>query len=115
MKRQTMLVFDEQIMTSGADDYHTSSELNTKLGLYDQVAIHAVVDNPKADGKLVVQIEHSADGRNFLPKAHSSKPEVTVDVKAGTSSQGWGGDNGSAPSLCYVRLRVALSASAVPA
>jgi len=118
MKRQTTLVFDEQIMSTGPDDYFTSAEHNARLGAYDQLAIHVVVDNPNAaDGALTVQLQHSADGRHFLPKPvppAPATPEINgAEIKAKSTSQAWGYDSGAIPSLAYVRLRVAVTAPAV--
>jgi len=72
MRAANLLAFDEYL-TSGAAVMYTSDALNAQLGAFDQLALMAVVDDVTPDPNLgssgfKVQIRHSADGRNWLPK-----------------------------------------------
>src|SRR3954470_3654008 len=68
MRHATWLVFDEYLQ-SASPFGTTSQDLNSKLGMYDQLALQAVVDNVASGaGGFVVQIFHSSDGRNWLAK-----------------------------------------------
>jgi len=115
MRRQNVLVFDEQVTSS---PQYTSAATYTVLGQFDQLAIHAIVDNPNnsSGATISIGVEHSAEGRNFLPKLPApAAPEiVNQPIKPTATSQAWGYDDGSLPSLDLVRLKIAVSPSALP-
>lgn len=118
MRHKNWLVFDEYLQ-SGNSPGSTSQDLNLPLGTYDQLAIQAVVDNVSGGGSgFAVQIYHSSDGRNWLPKnmpGGISTPEIggTLPVVLATNAQNsyFGYDAGTIPSLAMVQLRVYLGAS----
>lgn len=110
MRIESKQVFNEFLL-NGKEAY-TNDELNDFLGRYDQISIQAVVDQVgSAGGLLTVQIEHSADGRNFVNKGSAAI------VGPGTGP-GLGGltafvtnvltgvDQGLLPSLGFVRLKI---------
>ena len=66
MRQGHWLVFDEYLQSGTATAY-TDQSHNSKLGMYDQLSLQAVVDNVNTGSTgFKVQIEHSADGRNWL-------------------------------------------------
>jgi hypothetical protein len=127
MRAANILVFDEivQATSTGASletkSFYTDQSLNDRLGVFDMLALMAVVDALSGTGKLWVQIEHSADGRNWLSKstdaeiggATAASASPKGESLSGTAQQFFaGGDNGGNPSLAFVRLRVDLQAPA---
>jgi len=116
MRAANVLVFDE-VLQSGSNSspgYYTDQSLNDRLGLFDQLALMAVVDNVSSGGaNFKVQIEHSADGRIWLAKSANAEigtsPPITLT--ASTQTAYFGSDNGTTPSLGHVRLHVDLGAS----
>lgn len=112
-----MIILSECVMDDtlhgAATDHYTANKFNEVLGKPDKLTIQAVVDNPDANGTLEVQIEHSADQRNW--KAKSGTPEIddpasSILTTAAVSSIG--ADSGSNASLPYVRLRVRMTTTA---
>jgi hypothetical protein len=110
MRVVNLLVFDEHL---------TNSTTNHISSYTDQLALMAVVDSASGAG-FKVQIEHSADGRMWLPKSGGTltKPnaaEIGGDsgetLKASIQTAYFGADAGTTPTLAYVRLRVELGTS----
>ena len=118
MKHANWLVFDEYLQSSSPIGF-TSQDFNSKLGMYDQLALNAVVDNVSgAAGGFTVQIYHCSDGRNWLPKntpGGVSTPEIggTAGITLVANSQlpYFGYDAGTIPSLAFIQLRVNLGSS----
>jgi hypothetical protein len=115
MRAANLLAFDEYL-TSGAAVMYTSDALNAQLGAFDQLALMAVVDDVTPDPNLgssgfKVQIRHSADGRNWLPKNAFGVTEIggSTGITLVTGQHAYaGGDAGTPPSLGLVQLRVDL-------
>ena len=103
---QSLLVFDEHVQ--GGGPFYTSQAYNDLLGQYDQLALHAVVDETDAPGKLTVHVQHAADGRSFVNK-NATAEIAAATLHAGKANVLTGADAGSAPSLGFVRLAVSLS------
>jgi len=115
----SLTVFDDYMATSNVGvTAFTSDKLSEMLGFYDQLAIQVVVDDTmvgSAPAALVVQILHSADGRNYLPK--NASPEVIYPTQLNIGQptyMAFGFDAGAAPSLAFVRLQVVLTGSVGP-
>jgi len=113
MRHASWLVFDEYLQSTSPVGF-TSQDLNSKLGMYDQLAIQAVVDNVTgAAGGFTVQIYHSSDGRNWLAKSATAEiggsPAITLVANSQMSYFGY--DTGTIPSLGLVQLKVSLGAS----
>ena len=106
-----MLVFDEEIY--GTNPVFTSDEHSEHLGRCDQLSLQAVIDKVSAAGSIAVQIQHSADGRHFVPK--NGSPEVSSTLTVGQTNVFSGGDMSTAPTLGYVRLSISLSGASFSA
>ena len=126
MRAANILVFDEIVQASSTANpvtvpFLTDQSLNDRLGVFDMLALMAVVDSLTGTGLLWVQIEHSADGRNWLPKNSTaeiggdtapSAPPKGVSLKGPAQAAFAGGDAGGSPSLAFVRLRIDVQAPA---
>jgi hypothetical protein len=120
MRAANLLVLDENLQT-GSSPAHTSDTLSVTLGSFDQLAIMAVVDDVVGGGDgFKVVVEHSADGRTWLPKSRSAseigggKPTLTnplINLQGGGQTAHFGYDAGSVPSLGLVRLKVDLGST----
>ena len=112
MRVSNSLVFDEYITTG---TFFTDSNFITGAGRFDSMCIMAVTDNIDLAGQITVQLQHAADGRNFVNK--NATAEITgagTGVGKGTISTGqtnvnWGFDNGVSPSLGLVRLAISFT------
>jgi hypothetical protein len=108
VRMQSKLVYDESLLPTTVT--FTNTELNDFLGRHDQISIQAVVDQVVTAGYLIVHVEHSADGRNFVLKG----PAID-NLGIGPGFGGFaafattvltGADQGIFPSLGFVRLRI---------
>lgn len=122
MKKYAVVAMDE-IIQGAATDFYTAASMNPVLGSADKFVAHVVVDNVSANGNITVQVEHSSDGRNWVPKnVNGGTPPTTVaeinavgitagvtnsDVRFTFSSDG--SDTAPRPLLPLVRLRVRLT------
>lgn len=114
MRRDHILVFDEH-MKAGQSAW-TSSRFDEVIGRYDQLAMFLTLDRISiASATINVQILHSGDGENFVVKAASGTPEVTLTWAStpGTTLSAWGSDpntgtNPQTPFLQFVRLVINL-------
>jgi len=104
-----MLVFDE-FLNGPMVYYYTKDDWDEALGAYDQLAIHAVVDNIDASGTLTVQVQNSADRKHYINK--NSSPEISQAISIGQITTFAGYENGTKPSLRYVRLAISLVTTA---
>ena len=96
----TLLVFDERLNAEGGIILYTSLEHTDFLSDAEQMGIQAVFSASAVatSGTLTlrVQIEHSADGRNWLTK--NATPELTGLVTMSPINGQWsliGGENGT--------------------
>lgn len=106
MRKQSNEVFNEYV--SGAGPFYTSQKHNDMLGKDDQLSIQAVVDDVDIAGTVTVQIQHSADGRNFVNKATAAEINAAT-LQTNKANTATGQDNGASPSLAFVRLAVSLA------
>lgn len=105
-------VLDETLHGAGTD-YYTANRFNELLGRPDKLTLQAVVDNADANGTILVQIEHSADQRNWSSKNGTpeiNNPASSISTTATVSSVG--SDSGSNASLPFIRLRVRMTTTA---
>ncbi|HVY46094.1 MAG TPA: hypothetical protein VHB21_09455 [Minicystis sp.] len=113
-KQISLVVFNDFITDAGSSTVYSNPLLGGLLGAFDQMAIEMVTDRATVTlGTLTMsaQIEHSGDARAFTPKAAS--PEVlaaTVSTTTTTTFQ-VGFDDGSLPSLAFVRIAFACTAT----
>jgi hypothetical protein len=101
-------VFDDFI--AGTSSVYTAAQHNATLGQYDQMSIQAIVDKLSVSGgspTLTVQIEHSADQRNWESKSGTAEINA-AGMTAGTTNIESGYDAGTTPSHAFERLRIAL-------
>lgn len=108
MLREHLLVFDEQLPTQSS--YFSKADFYKALGQYDQIALHAIVDNPTGatNGTITVVLEHSCDGRNFIAKNATAEINAAA-IAFNSQSDAAGGDGGALPTLEYGRLNVKLA------
>jgi hypothetical protein len=103
----------DEILHGAATDHYTANRYNELLGRPDKLTIHAIVDNADANGTLEVQIEHSADQRNW--KSKNGTPEIddpASSILTSSAVSSVGSDSGSNASLPFVRLRVRMTTTA---
>jgi hypothetical protein len=126
MRAANILVFDENIQVNAGSPtpFYTDQSLNDRLGVFDMLAIMAVVDDVPSTGTgatLDVYLEHSADGRNWQSKFWTGSPPAANPIITVTSTSSGqnayvGNDPGTTPSLAFVRFRLELTpAGANPA
>jgi hypothetical protein len=83
VRRARLLVFDDVIV--GTSAVYSSTDFNDFLGQYDSLVLHAVVDNIQNASAITVQLQASADGRNWVIK--NDVPEINnASVGAGQTS-----------------------------
>lgn len=111
-KRLTLVAFDDHIyFGAGLSIFLSNPALDGLIGLFDELAIEVIVDQsfnagPPDGVKVGIQIHHSADGRNYFAKAASPEIPLTNIVSSQANVLPIGYDNGSIPSLGYVRIAV---------
>jgi hypothetical protein len=106
MQAFNIKAFDDVIHSNTA--VYTTAELNDFLAKVDKLALMAVTDQVTGVTNLTVQIEHSADGRNWVNKNGTAEiPATAISTTATTVLTG--SDSGSSPSLGFVRLKLTLS------
>jgi hypothetical protein len=119
----SLTVFDDYVATSstGANatvTAYTSDDLSEKIGFYDQLSIQVVVDDTAvgtAPASLTVQIQHSANGRNYVAKNASPEVSSPTQLNIGQPTyMAFGFDAGNTPSLAFVRLAIVLTSSVGP-
>jgi len=97
-------------------------QLDNILGVFDQLAIHVVAGDAIVGGTqplmLSAQIQHSADGINWIDKRTAAEvpPQNVLNGSSATPTTvvlSPGYDDGTTPSLAFVRLRFNLTTSGV--
>jgi len=116
MRAANVLVFDEYCQSGSNSNpgYYTDQSLNDRLGMFDQLALMAVVDNVSGAGtNFKVSIDHSADGRIWLPKSTSAEIGSSSAISPSATQQEahFGSDAGTTPSLGHVRLHIDLGST----
>ncbi|APR86496.1 Hypothetical protein A7982_11848 [Minicystis rosea] len=106
MRRYMMTAMDEFVVSTTA--VYTSQDHNQKLGSTDQLAIQVIADQISGTSPtLTLQIEHSADGRNWASKAVT--PEINVQALSSASTNVfYASDAGATPTLSFVRFKITL-------
>lgn len=108
MRRALIPCFDDFVV--GTNGVYTASRYEDPLGAYDKIAFQVIADEVQGSSTvgLTVAIEASNDRRNWVQK--STTPEVD---NASLSSSGAnvfvGTDDGTIPTMAYVRLRLKLA------
>lgn len=113
MRKFNALVFDEFIPNAGAQatTLYTSQTLNERLGAFDMLTLMAVADNVTgAAATMTVQLQHSADGRNWGNKNQTAEIN-NVNLSTTAQNPYVGSDAGSTGSLGFVRLAVTIAAN----
>ena len=116
MRRRNQLVFDEVIpaQTGQSRRYSPrSNQFDWLPGEFELAsAIFVLVDEAVVATTFELFIEHSADGKTWVPKnATGATGDVQVSVSTGTTNPGWGSDPGilvnpPTPFLGFVRFRM---------
>jgi hypothetical protein len=107
MIRNHLLAFDDFISSTAT--VYTTDELAVPLGHHNRLAIHCVVDHQNNAGGIRVQVQHSGDGRNWLPK-YAGNGEISTpnNIPANSIASLGGFDQGDTPSFRFVRLAIRL-------
>jgi hypothetical protein len=96
----------------------TDESFNDVLGFYDQLAFQVVVTDTMvgtAPAGLTMQIAHSADGLHYVSKNATPEVSLPAQLNIGTDTyMSFGFDDGSVPSLGFVRLVLVLTAAVGP-
>lgn len=105
MRLFNALVFDDLI--SGDElTWYSSAELNEQLGRAEILAIQACTTGVAAGSHLTVQVETSADNKNWLPTA--APPEIDKDID---NDESYVGVREDLTLLGNVRLKINLGDS----
>jgi len=105
MPGEPLLAFDALVY--GTSAVYSSSFLDSALAELESYSIQANVHS-SSENTLTVQLETSADGRNWVQK-NPGVPEVTGSFAPSSFETLFGGDVGARPALALVRLRVQLA------
>jgi len=104
-RKAHLLVFDDFVTNTTV---YTRPELNEQLGMYDKIAIQAIVDQVTTAGTITVRVQHSADGINWTDK--NATAEINgASISANATNKAFGSDAGATPTLGQVRLSIALT------
>jgi hypothetical protein len=106
--RDIIVAFDD--IVHGTSNVYSSSFVDLALGELESLALQVVAEPlTTPSDNITVQIETSADGRNWVSK--NSSAEVFLLTPGATTSSTVAFDPGLRPSLGLVRLRVQLGGS----
>lgn len=100
------LVFDDAI--EGITSVYSDSRFNAEIGSADKLQVMGVVSQVSGTSPTItVQLEHSADNRNFVNKSSTAEIDGTaLSTSAITVVKGY--DAGSEPLGGRARLRITL-------
>jgi hypothetical protein len=102
-RRDVIVAFDD--IVHGTSSVYSSAFVNMALGELESIALQVIVEPiGTTPDNVTVQIETSADGRNWVSK--NANPEVFVTTPVAVQAVGY--DSGLSPSLALVRIRVQL-------
>lgn len=111
MRRGRLLVFDDVIV--GTSAVYSSTDFNDFLGQFDSLVLQAVVDTFQSTNAITVQLQASADGRNWINK--NDFPEINNLTVGAAQTSVAGVDPGTLGiSPGRVRLVVTLGSSNIP-
>jgi hypothetical protein len=117
-KRLSLVVLDEVVeWASGTATFLSSPNLDWMLGSYDQLAIEIVADWYTVANPISVsaQLQHSADGIHYVNKAFGPEiPSTPLPRPLATTVLPIGYDDGTTPSLAFVRLLITAAATGGP-
>jgi hypothetical protein len=105
MDQMQLVAFDEHMTSSGESSTATSSDQDAlTMGMFDQISFTVTAEQIEGSNPaLQVQVWHSADGVNWMPK--SGIPEVPYQYFSADGTNVYVGfDDGSIPSLRYIRF-----------
>jgi hypothetical protein len=110
----TVTAFDDLVTGVAPITVVTNPELDGILGAFDQLVIQVVADLVGGVGvTLACQITHSGDGQSYVNKR--PVPEITATALSTTGSNilPLGYDDGTLPSLAFVRVKLTLGGTSV--
>lgn len=108
MKLFNQTVFDENI-ASTATTWYTSAEHNDRLGLPDVLMIQAVATNVTGTTPtLTLQVEHCADGQNWINLKPTGGPEIAAAAINTTPVNYAYVSSVTTIPLSFVRFRISL-------
>jgi hypothetical protein len=109
----TFVVFDDFVIEPTTSTTFLSNTLmNGLLGAFDQLAIQVVTDRALGTGLMLsAQIAHSGDGHIFTAKAATPELISTPVSTSGTTVFPVAYDDGTIPSLAFVRLVFVVNAT----
>ena len=109
MSSDVIVAFDD--IVHGTSNVYSSSFVNLALAELEAIALQVVAEPiSTAPDHVTVQLETSADGRNWVSK--NTTAEVVLNTPLGSVSSDVGYDLGIVPPLALVRIRVQLSGGA---
>ena len=106
----TVTAFDDLVVGTTSVTIVTNPELDAVLGAFDQLVLQVVADIVGGTGvTLACQIGHSGDGQFYVDKR--AAPEIAATSLSTTASNNLplGYDDGTLPSLAFVRVRMTLA------
>lgn len=115
MRQFTLLVFDDHVQADAGGLFtYTNQELSQRLGQYDVLSLHAIIDNISGSGgTMTIFPQHSGDGRNWMDKGGNGGTGTAIlnsgALTAGTPVQREGFELGDEPAFGLVRLRISLT------
>lgn len=110
MRQFNATIFEDFVVgATSSTPVYTAADLNKKLGWTDKLTIQVVADQVSGTSPTFsLQIEHSGDGRNWLPKVLSAPEINAVALSSASSSVFVTSDAGNIPSLGFVRFKIFL-------
>jgi hypothetical protein len=109
VKQTQIVAFDEHMTSAGLTVTMNSSEQDAiVMGMFDQIGFTVTAEQVTGSNPaLKVQLWHSADGINWLPKRET--PEITSQILMADGTNTYVGyDDGTKPTLRYVRFMLTI-------
>jgi hypothetical protein len=108
MKVFHITAFDENIAGTGGV-WYSRQEHSDRLALADMLVMHAVASNVTGTAGVVVRVEHSANGQNWVNVSSGTGAEIVNTDIVGTANS-FGAVSGLTQiMLAYTRLKVTLT------
>jgi hypothetical protein len=106
----TVTAFDDLVTGTNSVTVGTNPELDTVLGAFDQLVIQVVADIVSGTSvTLACRIVHSGDGQSYVAKRPAPEVPATALAITGSNSLPLGYDDGTLPSLAFVRVNMTLA------